>query len=377
MITSAAPWDGVTQRPHHVARELANRGWKVLFVDYPITILSPIKNHALTKRVIPKQLARTITETENGGSIAVISPGAILPFGNLYRSINRINQYFIAAQIRSFLTDNSILLSTLPSSVDLIPWLHPSLVFYDCVDYHAGFSGMINPDVVNEMERDLVFASKTVFATAGTLWTRMRQYHRDVRLVPNAAELEHFAKAINAPLHKLLSSIPEPRIGFIGGIASWVHIEMLADIAKARPNVQLVMIGPVETDVSPLTKLPNVHLLGRQPYNELPQFLHGFDATLYAFIDNELTKGVNPIKVYEYIAAGKEVIATPTTELQKFADIVWLTEDAAKAAEALDKILSGERKTSAEEREKFNQNNSWTARTDAIEKAIIEWMPMP
>lgn len=236
---------------------------------------------------------------------------------------------------------------------------------------------MIRADMVNQMERDLAFASKTVFATANTLRSRMREYHPDVRLVPNAAEVAHFATAIEAPLHSKLLSIPEPRIGFIGGIASWVDIQMLTDLAMARPNVHLVMIGPVETDVSALEKLPNVHFLGRQPYSELPQFLHGFEAALYAFVDNELTKGVNPIKVYEYIAAGKEVIATPTYELKKFADLVWLAGNSQQAAEALDQILDGKRKITPEVREQFNQNNSWSARTDEIEKAILEWLPTP
>jgi glycosyltransferase involved in cell wall biosynthesis len=377
VITSAAPWDGVTQRPHHVAKELAERGWKVLFIDYPITFLGPVKNRALINRIIPKQLARIVLETETGGSLTVVSPGAILPFGNLSRSINRLNQCIIASQIRRFLPQGCILLSTLPSSADLIPWLHPSLVFYDCVDYHAGFSGMINPDVVNQMERDLVFASKTVFATARTLWIRMRTLHPDVRLVPNAAEVAHFATAVEAPLHPELVPIPEPRVGFIGGIASWVNIQMLAELAITRPNIQLVMIGPVETDVSTLEKLPNVHFLGRKPYQELPQYLHGFDATLYAFVDNELTKGVNPIKVYEYIAAGKEVIASPTYELRKFSDLVWLAEDGAEAAQALDAILAGKRKITPEVCKQFGLDNSWSARTDEIEKAVVDWLPSP
>ncbi len=375
IVTSAAPWDGITQRPHHIAKELARRGWDVLFVDYPITLLGPIKNRSLLCRMIPQPLLHNVLSSENGGSLTVVSPSAILPFGNMLRGINRFNQHLISTQMNQTLTRDCILLSTLPSSADLIPWIHPKLVFYDCVDSHAHFTGLIDLDVVNLMEKDIAYASKAVFATANALASRMQEYNRDVRLVPNAAEINHFASAKNAPLHPLLKSIPEPRIGFIGGIASWVHLRLLEEIALARPHIQLVMVGPIETDIHRLSALPNVHFLGRQPYLELPQLLHGFSATLYAFVDNELTKSVNPIKVYEYIAADKEVIATPTDELLKFADFVWLAEDCEQAVTAIDRILSGERKASAELREQFNRMNSWAARADKIEQAIIEWLP--
>ncbi len=375
VITSAAPWSGITQRPHHIARELAHRGWDVLFVDYPITLLSPFKNRTLLHRLIPSQMIRDVTNNDDAGKLRIISPCAILPFGNLLRGMNRLNQRMVGSQIRFTNLQNCVLLATVPSSVDLIPWLHPTLVLYDCVDYHAGFPGMIRKDVVNTMERDLVHLSRVVFATAQTLADRMQFDHHDVRLVPNAAQTTHFATASTAPLHPLLATIPEPRIGYIGGIASWVNLTLLAEIARARPHAQFVMIGPIETNVEQLKSLPNVHFLGPQPYSQLPQFLRGFVATLYAFVDNELTKGVNPIKVYEYLAADKEVIATPTNELRRFEDLVWLTPSAEDAVVAMDQILLGKRKTDAESRRVFNLNNSWQARADEIERAIVEWLP--
>ncbi len=377
VITAAVPFHGVTQRPQHFARLLAERGWNVLYVDAPVTLLGPLRNRELFHRLLP---AERVTEVpiqreSPSGQLRVLSPIASLPFGNRYRFLNRWNQRMLAYQIRANLTGPCLLLPMLPGSVDLIPYLRPLAVVYDCVDVHSGFGGLLNPEVVNRMEEQLVYASRSVIATSDLLRDRMSQWHSDVQLIQNAAEIEHFQTTATAPVHELLKDIPEPRIGLIGGIGPWVDLVFLRELAEAKPDVQIVMVGPVETDVSELERLPNVHFLGRQPYASLPQFLAGFCATLVSFVRNELTQGVNPIKVYEYLAADKQVISTPNYELLKISDMLWIAEDGRQAAEHLTRILNGERRVSAEAQAAFSEAHSWSAQVNRVQAILRSTVP--
>lgn len=388
VITSAVAWDGVFARPHHFAVLLAQRGWNVLFVDGPVTCIGPLKNHDLWPRAWPKHPLREVRLDHAGaaqphhsgdaprqpGWLRVLSPVACLPFGNQHRPINRLNQRLLAFQIRAAVEGPYILLSMLPNSIDLRAHLRPMAILYDCVDRHAEFPGFIDKATVETMERQLAHASLAVFATADTLLQRMKAWHTGAKLVANAADIEHFALTATAAVHPLLREIPEPRALFIGGVGPWIDLALLHRLAMQRPALQLVLVGPVETDVSRLADLPNVHLLGRQPYADLPQFLAGARVTLVPFaVESQVSESVNPVKVYEYLAADREVIATPIPEMRKFDAAVWLVDDGPEAGLVVDRILSGERRMpDASARRAFMASHSWDARTDVIEQALLQ-----
>jgi glycosyltransferase involved in cell wall biosynthesis len=375
VITAGVPWGGATARPQHFARGLARLGWNVLYVNPQISWLSPVKNKALRSQLVPSQPVLKVLDDEFKGQLIVLAPIAGLPFANMYRTVNRWNQRLLAHQIHSAARGPYLLLPMLPNSVDLIPHLAPLATVYDCVDFHSQFGGLSRPAVIEQMERELVYQSRVVFATADKLRQRLATHHADVRLLPNAGEVQHFAKAKQVAAHPKLNDIPRPRIGFVGGIGSWVDLDFIALLAQARPHVHIVLIGPVETDVGGLASLPNVHLLGLQPYAELPQFLAGFDATLVTFRRSELAQSVNPVKVYEYLAAGKEVIATPIHELLKMEELLWIAETADEGAAALDRILQGEKRCDDAVREAFLQQNSWDARVHQVHEVLQSLLP--
>ncbi|WP_054969583.1 glycosyltransferase [Alicyclobacillus ferrooxydans] len=374
VLTSAVAWTGTRARPQHLAAGLAKLGWDVLFVDGPVTWIGPLKNPDLRPRLIPAVPVREL-DVDGPGRLRVLSPMASLPFGNMFRTINRINQRLLAEQIQRIAAGPYVLLPMLPGSIDLTSHLLPIATLYDCVDLHADFGGLLNRDLVLEMERQLVSQSRVTFATADALKERLEQWHTDVRLVPNAAQIEHFALTPTLMEHEKLASIPQPRVGYVGGIGAWVDQGLIADMAAARPDVHFVMIGPVETDVSRLEKIPNVHFLGLQPYAELPSFLAGFDIALHAFVQNDLTESVNPVKIYEYLAAGKEVIATTSRELRRLSDLLWVISNPAEAISAMNAILDGAHRTVEAARGEFVSQHSWAARVDAINQALRSAVP--
>src|SRR6185369_6048572 len=148
-------------------------------------------------------------------------------------------------------------------------------------------------------EVKLVAESDIVVVTARELRDRFAKQGVVSQLIPNGADFDSFC---DAPANSLLKLISQPIIGFYGAIAEWIDVDLMQAVAKLRPNYSFVMIGPVLLDgIDGFKNLPNVHLPGEKPYRELPGYLRQFAVCTLPFRMNQLTRSVDPVKVYEYL----------------------------------------------------------------------------
>src|SRR5262249_51920239 len=111
--------------------------------------------------------------------------------------------------------------------------------------------------------------------------------------------------------------ISKPVIGFFGLIADWVDLKLIRFLAEARPSWNIVLIGKSTTDLSDVSNVPNIHVLGQRPYAALPAYAKHFDVAILPFVVNDLTRAANPLKLREYMAAGLPVVATAIPEAEK------------------------------------------------------------
>jgi glycosyltransferase involved in cell wall biosynthesis len=176
-------------------------------------------------------------------------------------------------------------------------------------------------------------------------------------LVRHGVDLPHFQRAAlddQLAVAAEVEALPRPRIGFFGLIADWVDVELLDIVAAQIPEAQLVMVGSVQNTSSSmdrLTRRPNVHLLGRRPYAQLPALCKGFDVAVLPFVRSELTRAANPLKLREYLAAGLPVVSTDLPECQALrerlpraaASAHWLAEDDAHFVSQLKTLLASPR----------------------------------
>jgi glycosyltransferase involved in cell wall biosynthesis len=110
--------------------------------------------------------------------------------------------------------------------------------------------------------------------------------------------------------------IARPRLGFFGVIDERMDLGLIEHVARARPDWQLVMLGPVvKIDPAQLPKLPNVHYLGQKHYEHLPSYLSGWQVALMPFALNEATRFISPTKTLEYLAGGAPVVSTPIADV--------------------------------------------------------------
>ncbi|HEX8967344.1 MAG TPA: glycosyltransferase, partial [Chloroflexota bacterium] len=150
----------------------------------------------------------------------------------------------------------------------------------------------------------------------------------------------------------------------------WVDVKLIAQLARARPAWSFVLVGPVGIDVSPLRGLANVHLVGPRAYASLPGYLAGMDVGLIPFERSTLTYHADPIKAYEYLAAGLPVVATDLPALRRLSHVVRLAGTPAEFLEQLDAAITEGRDARHAERQAEAARHSWTARFETIERLL-------
>lgn len=314
-------------RKQNVMNRLADA--EILYFDPPVTYLAPFKDKGARSRLIAyKRPGERVRE-----NLTVYALPPVLPFGNKYRWINRINQKKLACYIKERLAghdfDRPYLWCYSPASADILPYLPCKGLIYDCVDRHSAYSGLIDPKVVDAMEKDLTSAADLVFCTAQGLFDTLHCYNPQTHLIPNGAAYELFSQAAGENPCK---DPGRPVFGFVGMLQDCIAYELLTALADAFPQGEIRLIGRIMpgVDVSALRARPNIKLLGMMPQDQLPGAMRGFDVCLNLFCPGRLSTDVSPLKFYEYLATGKPVVSTPEPrQVRDFTDIVYIARDVA------------------------------------------------
>ncbi len=363
LCLAAANWEGMWARAQQFMSIFARKGNRIIYVNPPITYLSPLKNPALRGQ------ARDCLSPA-GKNIHIYKPPVILPFGSMYRTVNRINQRIISAGLkrscRQLEFNPTIVWTYLPNTVDLILPARAVLV-YDCADEHTAFPGLINKKTVARMEAELFDRAAASLSSAGELYRSKKEMAPRLAIIPNGADVAHFccARQPGTAAPEELKDLPRPLVGYIGAISDWLDQELLMAAALAHPDWSVVLIGPVDTDAACLKTLPNVRLLGHKAYSELPSYLNCFDVAVIPFKINELTRGVNPVKLYEYLAAGKPVVSSDLPEVRPFRPLVSIAGEPDQFVRKIEEELAADSPEKAAERLRVAGLNSWEARAAA------------
>jgi len=316
-------WDGDPLSKKHIALRLAKKN-RVLWVNSTGN-RNPTVSVRDFRRVLKKlrQYGHGCRCVEE--NIYVFSP-LVIPFhgSRAARWINRrILTWSLRRACRKLSFHQPITYTFVPSSGDVAGSLGERLVVYHCVDEYSQFTGT-DKTAILDMERRLIEKSDLVIVSSSRLYESKRRYNPNTYLVTHGVDVAHFRKAC-LPATAAPEDCPKlqhPVIGFFGLIADWVDLEIIRYLAASRPEWSFLLIGEVQTDISALRSVPNVHLLGRRNYQSLPAYCKVFDVAVLPFVVNDLTVAANPLKLREYLAAGLPVVATPLPEVVKLNGLV-------------------------------------------------------
>jgi UDP-galactopyranose mutase len=216
-------------------------------------------------------------------------------------------------------------------------------VVWDCMDELMAFAEA--PAELVEREEQLLRRADVVFTGGMSLYRAKADRHANVHAFPSSVDADHFRAARgDLPEPPDQASIPHPRLGFFGVLDERMDTALMAEVADARPEWQLVVVGPVtKIDPATLPQRDNLHYLGPKAYDELPAYLAGWDVALMPFALNDATRFISPTKTLEYLAAGKPVVSTPVADVvEPYGErgLVRVAEDCAGFVDATEAALA-------------------------------------
>lgn len=371
----------------YLAREFAKR-YKVLYFDHPYTFNDYIKRFGTE----PFKRRKGLFSLFSDHSIAYdshleifISPILLsihfLPEGWLYRRLLQVNEWLIRTKIRYILKKRKIENYVFINSFNfhypgVANGLAPSLKVYQCLDPIIGsFDGKHG----RPSERQLVEKSDLVLCSAKQLYDEKKRINPNTYFVPNAADIAHSQKALDPGLSvsKLISDIDAPIIGYFGSIDHRMDFVLLENVARQHPNKQFVFVGPVNTQLPRgIEACDNVHFKGKVPYEEMPSVLKGFDVAMIPFQKDDHSATVFPLKLFEYLGAGKPVIATDFNEdLKEFTkDTVYYCTNADEFSEKITLALTTDSEAKREQRTHLAAAHTWEHRANTILQILSEMM---
>lgn len=371
-----ADWDTeLWTNQHHLMSRLAADN-RVLFIE-SLGLRRPQLAGRDVSRIVRRLRRGLQAPRRSPEGVNVLSP-LVLPLHS-QPAVRAINARLLPALVqraaqRLHLT-RPILWGYVPQAEALLDALDPALVVYHCVDDIAAQPG-VDAESFRAAERRFAARADLVLASAPALAARMRTLNDNVLYAPNVADTAAFATALQpGPVDPALDALPHPRIVFTGAVvATKLDVDLIANLARARPDWSIALVGPTgmgdpSTDVSALTTERNIHLLGGRTRDELPAVLRGADAGIIPYASNQLTASIFPMKVYEYLAAGLPVVATPLPALEGVTAIA-TASDAETMARALDDALATDDDHQRAQRSRAAAAHSWEARLAEIGTAI-------
>jgi UDP-galactopyranose mutase len=284
-------WDFVYQRPQHLLSRCAEER-RVFLFEEPVHDDGPLRLEVLERgkvRVVVPHLPDGLTSD-------VAREAALRTMLERMMAEERISDY--------------VLWYYTPIALQFTRHLRPRATVYDCMDELSAFRGA--SPLLRGLEVELLSRADLVFTGGQSLYEAKRGRHPRVYAFPSSIDAAHFARARETSEEPAdQAGIARPRLGFFGVIDERLDIKLIDEVARLRPEWQLVMIGPVvKIEEASLPRRENIHYLGMKSYEELPAYLSGWDVALLPFARNESTRFISPTKTPEYLAAGRPVVST-------------------------------------------------------------------
>ncbi len=362
-VWAVIDWHFRMQRPQHLARSLAAAGHRVFYIS---NNLADARRKGFRIESLDEQgrLFQVNLNVEGAPTIYHDVPGAST-IAQLRASVGELMQWADS--------DGGYCIVQHPFWSCTATAMPGSALLYDCMDHHAGFENNA-PDVL-AAEQKLISDADLLIVTSTWLDEALAPVNGHRALIRNGTEFAHFDQR---PDRVFKDRAGRKIIGYYGAIAEWFDVELVRAVAVRFPDCLVLLVGNDTAGAAEtLDGLDNVVFIGEVPYAELPYYLHAFDVALLPFRVIELTLATNPVKVYEYLSAGKPVVSVNLPEIAQFGPLVYRADsqeaflDAVRVAitePAADDVIQA--------RKDFASEQTWDHRALQLDQAIAG-LPAP
>ena len=356
---------------HHYARLFAEMGWEVAFISDPISPMHFLKRSTWKETRERFKVWRRGGCRDLDGQLFHYTPLTLLPHFNL--PILRSNwvmhnwRHLTLPNVRRLLARHGFASPDLLvlDSVNQGFWLdvlQPGKSILRVADDLSGFAGVTASML--QQEQQLMGRVDLVTYTAQRLSAKIAAAHPKAMLhMPNGCDVSHFLNS-DAEEPDDLKAIPRPRAIYVGAIDDWFDVDLLAAVARDLSHVSFVIIGPPRIPLDRLRVSPNVHVMGRRDYADVPRYLKNSDVGLIPFRVTEMIQSVHPIKLYEYMACGLPVVSVAWDELESLNSPALLCRSAQEFTRALEGEL--QQPSPPESYIRYAESSDWRSRLNLL-----------
>jgi glycosyltransferase involved in cell wall biosynthesis len=250
----------------------------------------------------------------------------------------------------------------------------PSLTVADVVDDHRGWvaPGSGYYAQLTENYEQVLALSDVVFANCEPVGERMKWFGSSPLVIPNAMELSS-RRPHSSRRPRELRELSGPLIGYVGNLGARIDLPLLQELARQRPDCQIVLIGSahLSNEILELDREPNVHFLGVRPYPDVLRYVRSFDVAIIPHRDDELTRSMNPLKAFVYAGCGIPVVTTEIANLPELDGAIRSApthdEFIRAVSEVIEQVRSGE--LPAPDRTVL-ERHTWDQRVTQIERVL-------
>lgn len=349
-------WHYRHQRPQHIVSGLGRLGYRVFYIA-----TSPLMDSTDNSFLV--------TERPAEGVFLCKLRGATENFSNLHqREMSNSDRDALFTSLQALMHAANVvrppaIILNHPYWLPLLRKIEARSVIYDCMDHHAGFLDNDNNWLNGEIE--LLEAADHVVTSSMWLHDHVGAI-RTSTLVRNGCEFSRFSHEPD------VFQSERPVVGYVGAISHWFDIELVVAAAREFPEWEFVLVGStMDCDTGAAETVQNIQFIGEVDYERVPIFVRGFDVCIIPFRMNKLTEATNPVKVYEYLAAGKPVVSSSFPEARLLDGLIYVADSAPRFLSQL-KLAMAESKNRrlAEQRTEWAKNQDWSLRIEVFDDIL-------
>lgn len=355
-------FDYLKQRPQHFA-ELLSKKHEIIYIEPTISLMRYLLKGGTSFYKIDYQINPNLKVIRAGGGFTVHKS---LDYFDVF-NINSISEYI---QLEKYIKDCDLIWTGYPGWYNLISRYKDKKLVYDKMDEDSQIAtNYFLKESLKSKEEKLIKSADLIFVSCQKFFDQIKEKHSNVKLLQNGVMVD-FAHSIgimhqDEPVRFGLSH-QKTIFGYVGTISHWFDFEVLNIILEADQNNEVVLVG---NNMMPEMEHERVHYVAPVKKELVAGIIEQFDVCLYNFKRNDLLDTINPVKIYEYLAMNKPVLAVESMETRQFGKKLMLYEK----PEDVRNILSvGWRCPfrSEEERRRFINDNSWESRIHLVEKEL-------
>jgi teichuronic acid biosynthesis glycosyltransferase TuaH len=380
-------WDAPISSPAFSLAKEFSRNNRVFYIDHPFSIkdfLQKLETPQVKVRKDALLWGRNMYTKPQGLSenLTIVTPKLTLPInflsdGFLYQKLSKQNDRVVFDAIRNIIRDydikdfiyfnafNPFFCREFPADIKPIKKIYQSMDDMTQAEYTARHGARLEEEIIQKF--DITLTTSKELRRLKSRFSDQVYYH------PNAADFSVFEKALTEDFPmpaELLAANGRKIIGFTGNIEGRTDYQLLKKILDYHTDKVLAMVGPVTTDEHKTIGLadhPNVIMVGPKKITELPQYLQYFDCALIPFKKNLLTKSIYPLKINEYLAAGRPVVATDFSEdIKEFREVAYIGGNHDEFVSLIDKAIYENDDEKIAMRRQVANENTWAARVEAF-----------